>query len=240
MRFFFLNAEPEQLTGVWTPPTELLRHLKALRLEAKVDFLLMLPNGGAVRAHFDQNGDIELCGLCEVPQLPLLPITLASAWPKGKRAEDLVIRATEAGVERIIPLLCERSISGRKTLSSNKLERLNKLARETCQQCNRPYPPLIEQQPVRLKDIVQEAPTARPIALIPDSWPLAMELTLNPPKELLLLIGPEGGFSPLEEAWLDAQKIVKSGLLPTVLRIEAAGPSAATVCQHWYYQLKSD
>jgi 16S rRNA (uracil1498-N3)-methyltransferase len=239
MRFFFLTQEPEQLSGAWSAPVELNRHLKALRIEPEESFLLMLPNGGAVRAQFDGRNQVMLFGLCEIPHLPLLPVTLATAWPKGKRADDLVVRATEAGIERIIPLCCERSVSGRKPFSKNRLERWHKLARETCQQSNRPFPPSIEANPIPLQEIRTEVPTARPIALVPDAWPLAMELTLNPPEEILLLVGPEGGFSADEEAWFERDGIVKSGLLPTVLRIEAAGPAAATICQHWYYQLRS-
>ncbi|MCH2112813.1 MAG: 16S rRNA (uracil(1498)-N(3))-methyltransferase [Planctomycetes bacterium] len=241
MRFFFLTHSPEELTGSWTAPPELHRHLKALRFQPQEEFLLLLPQGGAIKATMPGPQEpLLLHGLCEIPQLPLLPITLATAWPKGSRGDDLIVRATEAGVSRILPLICDRSTVGKSGFSSNRTTRWRKLARETCEQAGRPVVPTIEDHMLTLSQALVETPAARPIVLSPGSWPLAMELTLSPPKELLLFIGPEGGFSSEEDSWFEQQKITRAGLLPTILRIEAAGPAALVVCQHWFYQLNAD
>ena len=241
MRFFFLTEAPEALEGEWQPPLALARHLKALRIHPREDFLLLLPLGGAVRARWDgYGGTLQLLGLTEVPRLNLMPVTLATAWPKGSRADDLVVRATEAGIERIIPLVCERSVTGRRAFTEHRLSRWAKLAREACQQCGRPLPPMLESRPIPLRQVREEAPLAHPIALIPGGWPLAMELNLHAPREVLLLVGPEGGFSEEEEDWLRTEQISRAALFHSVLRIESAGPTAAAICQHWYYQLKRD
>jgi 16S rRNA (uracil1498-N3)-methyltransferase len=208
-------------------------------LEDGQEILLLLPHGGALKATWNGFDFLELAGLCEIPRLPLLPITLATAWPKGSRADDLIVRATEAGVERIVPLICERSIAGRKGFSKSRLDRWNKLARETCQQCNRPFPPILSEEPVPLKQAIEEAPPAKPLVLQPDSFPLGMSLTLEPPKEIMLLVGPEGGFSPEEMTYFQSEGIQRVGILPTILRIESAGPAAATICQHWFFQLNA-
>ena len=238
MRFFFLTDEPPSLEGQWTPSKSLDKHLAALRINAETDFLLILPKGGAVRARRKKTGDLELFGLAPMPKLDLMPITLATAWPKGARADDLVVRATEAGVERIIPLICERSVAGKKAFSSTKITRFRRLARESCQQSGRPNLPIIERNPIQLDLILEEAPKARPVALTPGAWPLNMELSLHSPQEILLLVGPEGGFSSQEFALLENLDVTKAGLLPTVLRIEAAGPFAAGLCQHWASSLR--
>jgi 16S rRNA (uracil1498-N3)-methyltransferase len=232
MRFFFLREEPPSLHGDWQPPADLGQHLRALRLGPGEALLLLLPRGGALRATIAEQRRLLLHGLAEPPRMPLLPVTLATAWPKAARAEDLVTRAAEAGVERIIPLACERSITGREDFSDARRERWERLVRETCQQCARPTLPAIDPAPVPLQQILREAPLAHPIALVPGGWPLQHELDLRAPREVLLLIGPEGGFSPAEEQWLGASGIAKAGLLPTILRIEAAGPLAAAICQH--------
>ena len=48
MRFFFLQEAPPSLEGPWQPPKELSQHLRALRFQEKEEFLLLLPQGGAV------------------------------------------------------------------------------------------------------------------------------------------------------------------------------------------------
>ena len=123
MRFFFLSEEPPELHGIWRPPAELERHLRALRFSPEEALLLLLPRGGAVRARVEGERGLRLEGLAEVPRLPLMPITLATAWPKGSRADDLVARAAEAGVERLIPLQCARSVVGREEFSASRIER---------------------------------------------------------------------------------------------------------------------
>lgn len=233
MRFFFLQQEPPEFHGPWQAPAELARHLRALRCGPSEPVLLLLPRGGALRARvLDGGEDLRLEGLAEVPRLPLMPVTLATAWPKGARADELVQRAAEAGVERLLPLRCARSVVGREELSPSRHERWLRILRETCQQCRRPTLPALERRPVDLREVLKEAPLAHPIALIPGAWPLQHELDLRAPREVLLIVGPEGGFDDEEEGWLAEHGVATAGLLPTILRIEAAGPLAAAICQH--------
>lgn len=232
MRFFFLQEEPAALQGEWQPPADLDQHLRALRFNPGELLLLMLPRGGAVKAVYAAPGRLILQGLTEPPRLPLLPITLATAWPKGARADDLVARAAEAGVERILPLACARSVVGREEFSPQRCARWERILRETCQQTRRPTLPMLERAVVPLADVLKEAPLAHPIALMPGAWPLQHELDLRQPREVLLIVGPEGGFSPEEELALKKAGVGTAGLLPTILRIESAGPLAAAICQH--------
>lgn len=232
MRFFFVPAAPPALTGPWQPPAELQRHWKALRLQPDEDFLLLLPLGGALRARWNGRDRAELFGLAEPPRLALLPVTLASAWPKGARGDDLVVHATELGVERIIPLRCERSVGG-EDWSVARQQRYERLARAACEQCGRPLSPSIDPRPLPLAEVLAEAPLAHPVALMPEAWPLFKELELHVPREVLLLVGPEGGFSPAERAWFRSQGVHEAGIAPTILRIEVAGPHAVGLCQHW-------
>lgn len=236
MRIFFLDAAPEIFEGNWTPPRELLQHLKALRFGPNDEFLLILPDGRALRAHQPDRAELVLQGWSELPQLDLMPITLVTAWPKGKRAEDLVVRACESGVDCIQPVVFERSVAGREAISRNQMDRLQRVAREVCQQVGRPRIPKICAAPVELEQARSLAPQAQAICLRPGSPPLQQQLERSPYLGALLLIGPEGGTSPAEEAALAEQKWAFAGLLPTILRIEAAGPLAAALCQAWHGQ----
>lgn len=232
MRIFFLDKAPVHPEGAWTPPKELQHHVKALRFGAEETFLLVLPNGSGIAARVLDRRSVELLGESPVPSLDLHPVQLATAWPKGKRAEDLVIRACEAGVSRIQPTYFERSVAGREPISLNQRERLERLMRETCQQLGRPQLPDLATEPVPWAEARALDPDAHPFCLHPGAEPLAQAFARSDPERSLLLIGPEGGISPEEEQQIQAQEWDFVGLIPTILRIEAAGPMGAAIVQH--------
>ena len=234
MRFFFLTTSPESATGPWHPGPELARHLKALRFQPGEEMLLLPDQGDAYLAVFHSTDRLELLGHAPRPTLPLLDVTPATAWPKGSRGDDLVRRCTENGVTRILPLTCARSVVGRGELSPAREQRWQKIIQEVCQQSRRPILPHIDMKPIPLKDLRDAVPEALGIALVPGTWPLGMELDLNRPQRILLVVGPEGGFTDEEEALLRDQNFSFAGLSPTILRIEAAGPLAIGLCQHHF------
>lgn len=232
MRCFFLAEPPPAGAAVWTPPLDLLRHLRALRLAPATSLLLILPNEEAVVASWDGRAALTLGARGPRPASPWRPLTLATAWPKGPRADELVIRAAECGVRRLLPVRWERSIAGRDDFRPARLARWRKLAREACQQCGNPSPPLLDEQPRDLAGALAAAAGARPVLLAPGAPPLAALVPLFGAGEPLLLVGPEGGPSSAEEALLDGLAVPRAGLLPAILRIEAAGPLAAALFQH--------
>lgn len=234
MRFFFLREEPASALGAWRPPSELDQHLRALRFRAGESLLLIRPGGEAIQAIYSGSGTLSLLGPCEPPHLPLLPVALATAWPKGSRADDLMTRAAEAAVERILPLDCARSVVGRDELSPRRWDRWERILRETCQQSGLSKLPLLDRTAVPLREVLKAMPDADAIALMPGGRPLQQELERRQPQSVLLIVGPEGGFSPEEEEWMRDAGIGSAGLLPNLLRIESAGPFAAGICQHHF------
>ena len=232
MRFFFLDEALPAAGTAWRPPRALARHLGALRLDVGETVLLLPPAGDGCEATLEDDGRLRVGSARPRPDLPLADVVLATAWPKGPRADDLVVRATEAGVRAIVPLRCARSVGGRETFSAARQERWKRLMRETCQQCRNPRVPTLAVEPVPPEEALAAHASARPVALLPGTWPLAMELELHPSPAWLLLVGPEGGFDDAEEALFRERGVACAGLLPTILRIEAAGPAAVTLVQH--------
>ena len=102
-----------------------------------VEFLLLDLEQKAWLAKTSGRVQIELLGETQPPSHKLHRIELATAWPKGKRAEDLMVRACESGVAVVQPVIFERSIFGRDPLSKKQRSRLEKLARECCQQLSK-------------------------------------------------------------------------------------------------------
>ena len=92
--------------------------------------------GHAIQAHVVkvESISVELIGVW--PPLPDRPaplsLTLATAVPKGERFDWLVEKATELGIERLIPIVTERSVA---LPGAPKLERLGEAIIAASKQC---------------------------------------------------------------------------------------------------------
>lgn len=138
------------------------------------------------------------------------------APPRRSRFEWLVEKATELGVGRIVPVATRRTVA-----KPEKLSRLQAIAREAAEQCERldvpaidPLCPLTE-VPMRLKGgwlLVADEAGGRPLLQ-------ALEAT----SATAFLVGPEGGFDPVERELLLAHpRVVAVTLGPRILRVETA------------------
>ncbi|HUX40004.1 MAG TPA: RsmE family RNA methyltransferase [Rectinemataceae bacterium] len=152
-------------------------------------------------------------------------IILAAALLKGEKFDLVLRQATEAGVSRIIPLATARSLG----LPSSKarLERQHRIIREALQQSGSPIPTSFEES-AELRDLParlgRQVGTRLPLLL--HETPLA-EASLHEylgqrPDEIVVCVGPEGGFAPEEVTFL-----LDAGFLPlhlpgAVLRAETA------------------
>lgn len=162
---------------------------------------------------------------------PAPPLILAAAVPKGDRFRWLVEKATELGVDQLIPLDTSRSVvePGR-----GKLDRMHQTVIAACKQCGRNH--LMEIRPPSPWDELLTRELPRGIGLIahPDGEPLMTALASLPrDRPLLLIVGPEGGFTPDEIAQVRAAGIRTVHLGPHILRIETAAVSLAAAAALW-------
>jgi 16S rRNA (uracil1498-N3)-methyltransferase len=164
------------------------------------------------------------------PELP--PITLYVALIKFDRFEWMVEKATEIGVERIVPVEAARTEQGLYAAAGKRVERWRKIARESSQQSRRLAAPVVEE-------------ARRVGALVVEGWRLRLEE--RPAAELLLgvlpataepvslLIGPEGGWTDAERERLDGSGWTPVSLGAAILRAETAAIVAAGVAaQAWF------
>ena len=166
---------------------------------------------------------IEITARQEVP--PLTPrIELAVALPKGDRAAVLIEKASELGADRVIPLITDRSVVDPR---EGKLERLRRIAVESAKQCGRAW--LMEvAEPIPLERALRDPDYD--LKLIADTVDAAGNSLPQPiPRSVLVLIGPEGG-------WTDAERTAAADagfqfwrLGPHVLRIETAALAAVAI-----------
>jgi 16S rRNA (uracil1498-N3)-methyltransferase len=158
-------------------------------------------------------------------------LMLATAIPKSDRFDWLVEKCTELGVERVCPIVTERSVvePGR-----SKLSRLRRAIIEASKQCGRNR--LMELHEPITWDLMAKVSTkaskllADPDGLPPSAWP-----AISPPDGVILAVGPEGGFSPGERALADANGWKTISLSRNTLRIETAGVAgcAAVLPRIW-------
>jgi 16S rRNA (uracil1498-N3)-methyltransferase len=136
------------------------------------------------------------------------------ALVKAGKPELVVQKLTEIGVDRIVFFAAERSVvRWDDTKATKVLERLGRVAREALAQCRR----------VRLPEVTWSTWEA----LVAEPGVALAEPGASPPTgaESLVLVGPEGGWSPAE-AVVDVSRL---GLGPHVLRAETAAIVAGTL-----------
>lgn len=151
------------------------------------------------------------------PELPAL--TVGFAPPKGERPEWAVARLTELGVGRIIPLVAARSVVRWDSARwERQRSRWSTVVRQAAMQSRQVRLPVLD-PPAPVADILGGEMGAGLALAVPGA---------APPNgtESGLLIGPEGGWSPEEEA-LAARTV---GLGPGVLRTETAAVVGAALC----------
>lgn len=162
---------------------------------------------------------------------PRAPFTLVTAGCKGERADWLIEKCTELGVSAIITANFERSIVRPDAAAAEKaLQR----AVAACKQCGRARLPVLRSG-LPLPDALATAlnETQPPTLLIADpaagASPLGQWLARAQPLTggLIVVIGPEGGLTDAERAWLSDAGGLRVTLGPHILRVETAAVAAA-------------
>ena len=155
-------------------------------------------------------------------------IWLAQALAKGDRDEYAVQQATELGVDGVIPWAAQRSIvkwEGNKVAKGH--QRWSTIVREATKQSLRPWIPEVGDL-ASTSVLCSLAGEARMIVLDPTAdQPLS---ALEPDaRDIVLVVGPEGGISDAELSRLAAAGASAWRLGGPVLRTSTAGPAAIAV-----------
>jgi 16S rRNA (uracil1498-N3)-methyltransferase len=169
-----------------------------------------------------------------------LQITLGQALLKGERMKFVIQKATELGIDRIIPLVTTRTIplvEGEQ--ESLRIERWKRIAQEAAKQSGRTMVPKIEAIH-ELADFLAEAQDAGTRIMLWEGEPTPLREVvrkIDAPAEITLLIGPEGGFAEAEVNAAQAQGFLVAGLGQRVLRAETASLSILSIVQHLFGDL---
>lgn len=178
--------------------------------------------------------------IAEIEADPALPVTLLLSIFKFDRMEWAIEKATELGVNRIVPIIARRSEKHLAQTAASRTERWRRIARESAKQSRRSDVPVIEEaialkkaaaregDAVKLLLAEQERATTLRAAL---TAALGDSLKKNGDEfpEIRLAIGPEGGWAAEEEAFFDDEGWKPVSLGPRILRAETAAVTAMAV-----------
>lgn len=227
-----LYVAKEQLGGeeLLLQPEQLHYLRDVLRLQPGAGLELFDGEGGRYAGTLIAAGAVRV-GARLPAAVRAVDVIVAQALAKGEKMELVVQKCTELGASRIVPLAAERSVvkldaeRGRE-----KAQRWQRIAQEAARQCGRADVPPVD-APVDWEGLRGLAQGRRALVLDPAS-PTRLSEAARGSRELLLAVGPEGGFSPDELALAAEAGFVAVGLGPLVLRTETAALAALAVLQH--------
>jgi len=149
--------------------------------------------------------------------------------PIKKNPQDMMIqKTTELGIQKFIPILCERSV-----VREINIERTEKIVTEASEQSNRiSVPEILKIQ--NLESFLKTFPENGKLIFCDincDSSNLKNVLSKKDP--ICILIGPEGDFSEKERQLIaNHKKTISISLAKNILRAETAAIAATTILSH--------
>ncbi len=238
---FFIS--PEQVHGARITVTgDDLRHIRTVLRKKPGDALVLCDGRGTeYTVKIVEVGRAEI--LTEITDQVIREIkrplaTLGQGLPKFDKMDWIVQKATELGVSRIVPLMTERTIAKVKD-EEKRITRWQKIAREAAMQSNRPNIPSVGQI-VSFKDFLRtpnsELPTLLLLPWEEGTEPIKNVLKQNPDaKNVVVLIGPEGGFSSSEAELAKDRGFQLVSLGTNILRTETAAVAVLSMISYEYF-----
>lgn len=237
-------VDPEEIGADLVDLDEVESHhaVKVLRLERSDQVLLVDGRGMACRgvvAKVGRNGVVTVETGTPLRNFgePLAQVTLAAGLSTADKFDEVIEKATELGVRRIVPLLTSKSKVKLEDPAriKRRLGRFEKICRAAMKQCRRSFcPEMVAPRP--LSDFLAAVRDAD-LALVFDpntdgAVPLSRVVTSAACRDALVIVGPESGFTADEVNSLRGAGAVVVTLGKRVLRAENAGPVAVALVMH--------
>jgi 16S rRNA (uracil1498-N3)-methyltransferase len=244
MHRFYISPEN------WNPDALVLTNAEAhhardvLRLKRGDKLVVFNGRGREITAEIADlaKDEIDLRKLHEAETTPLrCRITLGQAIPKGKNMDVIVQKAVEIGAAEIAPILSDRTVVHVDLESAaQKQAKWQQVAIEAAKQCGQNWLPQVR-APRKLRDFFSDVGVEVRVPTRSFSFDLRLIGSLQSdarhlkkiladyssergqlPTSVLMLVGPEGDFTPAELALARSHGCQPITLGPVVLRVETA------------------
>lgn len=157
-------------------------------------------------------------------------VSLLVAIFKFDRMEWAIEKCTELGISRILPVIARRTDEHLAAAAAKRVERWRRIALQAAEQSRRAAPPEIV-DPVRLQEATDMSSAAVRIVLDESEKNTLLRdvFSMFPSGEIVLAVGPEGGWTDEELQFFDKTGWVSISLGSTILRAETAAIAATAI-----------
>ena len=232
-RFYLADAlQPGQNISL---PENVIRHLHVLRVREGEEITLFNGNGHSYPTRLlslaKRQAVAEVLSEQTVDNESPLAISLIQAVSSGERMDFTLQKSVEMGVTEIFPVTSARSIvklSGER--AEKRQERWQEIVIAACEQCGRNRIPTVHPL-LPLPQRLQQLPQSDVRLLMGLHHPTSLKAIQPAPQRITLMIGPEGGWSPEEEAAAFQTGFQSILLGKRVLRTETAALAAIAAMQ---------
>jgi 16S rRNA (uracil1498-N3)-methyltransferase len=216
-RFFVPPAEA--VGDRFTVPVSIAHQVRRVLRLRHGDALVLLTGDGSELACHLEGGECVVDERRPSTGDPAHRLTIVQALLRGDGLETVIRQGTEVGVAGFRLVVTERCVA--RELSARRLERLRAIAREAAEQSERGAVPPVE----------GPAPLAAELApgrvLLAERESVSRLAAIAPPA--VLIVGPEGGFTPAELTAASGAGVTLAWLGPRILRAETVAVAAAAV-----------
>ena len=148
-------------------------------------------------------------------------VVLAVSIIKEQKMDFLLQKATELGVDEIIPLITERTVVKVDSKKDNKLNRWEKIVKESTEQSHRSFVPIIHDI-IRIQDLINYKYDLKIFCNTTEMSKNIKKVLQDSKKSdtMVIVVGPEGGLTKNEIDLLNNNGFISTSLGENILRAE--------------------